>query len=92
MGWESKKGHVSRKGMNVGNLSGSMILDLSGELRLILSSLMPAFPHWVSFLTADLDQSIAASSRAVSPVQMTRYQVTDHPRGDRRGGGAMWGR
>ena len=41
---------------------------------------------WVTFLSADLDQPIAASSRAVSPVQMTCYQVTDHPRGDRRGG------
>lgn len=39
-----------------------------------------------NFLNADLDQSVAASSRAVSPAQMTGYQATDHHRGDRWGG------
>lgn len=41
---------------------------------------------WVTMLRADLKLSIHANSRAVSPAQMTGYQVTDHPRGDR------WGR
>lgn len=39
-----------------------------------------------NFLNAGLDQSVAASCRALSPAHMTGYQVTDHRRGDRWGG------
>lgn len=66
--------------MTVGSLFGSMTLDLSVKLSLLVSYLMPTLPVG----QPSLDQSIPASSRAVSLSQMTRNQV-DHPRGDHLG-------